>query len=345
MKYFGDGEATYQTTSGYRLAIPKTDIGTNGWWFMKSDDVGLAMRTVFVGTVEGSRVALEALIEAGRPPALVVTLADDVAHRHSDFADLTSPARAAGCTVLHVTDINAPDTLDAIRAVNPDLCMVIGWSQICREPFREIARIGNIGFHPAPLPRMRGRAVVPWTILTNQPTTGSTLFWLDEGVDSGEILLQRTFDVAPEETARTLYQKHLAALKELLPEALSLMESGTAPRIAQDHSLASYCAKRTAGDGLIDWHEPAEEILRLIRAVGDPYPGAFTHHKGARLVIETAAPFPRSDRYIGLVGQVQCHTDAGFVIRCGDGICIEVTQWRGASEGRPRVHVKLGGAE
>jgi methionyl-tRNA formyltransferase len=303
------------------------------------------MQAVFVGAVEGSRVALEALIEAGRTPELVVTLADDVAHRHSDFADLTSPARAAGCKVLHVTDINAPGTLDAIRAVKPDLCMVIGWSQICREPFREIARIGNIGFHPAPLPQLRGRAVIPWTILTNQLTTGSTLFWLDEGVDSGDILLQRTFDLAPEETARTLYQKHLAALKELLPEALALVESGTARRIAQDHSLATYCAKRTADDGLIDWREPAKDILRLVRAVGDPYPGAFTHHKGERLVIDAAAPFPRSDRYIGLAGQVQCHTDEGFLVLCGDGICIEVTQWRCTSEGRPRVHVKLGGTD
>ncbi len=303
------------------------------------------MRTVFVGAVEGSRVALEALIDTGRNPALVVTLGDDVAHRHSDFADLTSPARDANCDVLHVRDINASDTLHAIRAVKPDICMVIGWSQICREPFREIARIGNIGFHPAPLPRLRGRAVIPWTILTNQPTTGSTLFWLDEGVDSGDILLQRTFDVVAEETARSLYQKHLAALKEILPEALSLVESDTAPRVAQDHSLASYCARRTADDGLIDWCDPAEGILRLIRAVGDPYPGAFTHYKGERLFIDAAAPFSHSDRYIGLVGQVQCHTDTGFVIRCGDGNCIEVTQWRDTSERRPGVHVKLGGAD
>jgi methionyl-tRNA formyltransferase len=245
--------------------------------------------------------------------------------------------------VLHVKDINGPDTLDAIRAVLPDLSMVIGWSQICRKPFLEIARTGNIGFHPAPLPRLRGRAVVPWTILTDQPTTGSTLFWLDDGVDSGEILLQRTFEVSPDETARTLYQKHLAALQELLPLALSMVESGTAPRIAQDHSLASYCAKRTADDGLIDWRETAADISRLIRAVGDPYPGAFTHHKGERLIIDEASIFANSDRYIGLVGQVQCHTDSGFVIRCGDGICIEVTRWRGGPEERPRIHARLGG--
>ena len=302
------------------------------------------MRIVFVGTVEGSKVAFDAIARAGFVPNLVVTLPPEVAHRHSDFVDLSGPARDAGSRVFYAKDINAPETLDAIGAEAPDLCLVIGWSQICRQPFREIARLGNIGFHPAALPRLRGRAVIPWTILTGQRETGSTLFWLDEGVDSGAILLQKRFPVAPDETARTLHAKHVGALELMLPEALSLVEAGTAPRVLQDHEQATYCAKRTADDGLIDWRSPAADILRLIRACGDPYPGAFTYQGGEKLAIAHAVGLPASDRFIGLIGQVQCFTDEGFAVRCGDGQCIDVQSWQWRPGGLPKMHSKFDNA-
>ena len=299
------------------------------------------MRTVLVGAVEGSRIALDALIAAKLPPALVVTLPLEAAARHSDFADLTTPARSCGSAVFHATNVNAPQTLEAVAAVGPDLVLVLGWSQICKEPFRTMARLGTVGFHPAPLPRLRGRAVIPWTILRGETTSGSTLFWLDEGIDSGPILAQRLFSLAGEETARSLYEKHTQNLAAMVPEAVVAVREGTAARVEQDQALASYCAKRTPEDGLIDWAEPAEAILRLMRAVGDPYPGAFSDMNGTRFVIDSAVPFPHSDRYVGLTGQVQAHTDAGFVVRCGDRRCIEVTAWRGGDGRRPKLHGKF----
>jgi methionyl-tRNA formyltransferase len=129
----------------------------------------------------------------------------------------------------------------------------------------------------------------------------------------------------------------------MLPEAMELVRSGNPPRIEQDHGNATYCAKRTAEDGRIDWKEPAEAVLRLIRAVGDPYPGAFTTSLARRLVIDRASFFPDSHRFIGLPGQVQVHTPEGFAVRCGDGGCVQVTAWRldGAAI-RPPLHSKLG---
>jgi methionyl-tRNA formyltransferase len=162
------------------------------------------MRIVLVGTVEGSRIAFDALVAAGTPPVLVVTLPPHASDRHSDFADLSSCAENAGIAVFHTTNINAPETLEAMAAIDPDLTLVLGWSQICKAPFRSIARKGSIGFHPAALPKLRGRGVIPWTILVGETMSGSTLFWLDEGTDSGPILLQRLFPVAPDETARSL---------------------------------------------------------------------------------------------------------------------------------------------
>jgi len=302
------------------------------------------LRTVLIGAVEGSKVALDALIEAGLPPALVLTLPPDAADRHSDFVDLATPARNAGSDVLFTKSINDDETLESLAAAAPDLCLVLGWSQICGGDFRAVAKIGNIGFHPAPLPRLRGRAVIPWTILIGAESTGSSLFWLDDGVDSGPILMQKSFPVAADETARTLYEKHTRALGEMIPEAVRQVEAGTAAKTPQDHSLATYCAKRTPADGLIDWHAPAEDVWRFVRAVGDPYPGAFAlTSKGTKLIVDRARLLPHSERYIGLAGQIQCHTEDGFGVRCGDGVCIEVLEWRWPRARRPKLHGKLRG--
>ncbi len=298
------------------------------------------MRIAFVGAVEGSLVALDALVGAGATPVLVITLPREASGRHSDFTDLAAPARAAGAAVYCATDINSSETVAALQHEQPDLTLVIGWSQICRGPFRAVARLGTLGYHPSPLPRFRGRAVIPWTILANETETGSTIFWLDETVDSGPIVTQELFAVAPDETARSLYEKHKRALARLVPQAVGTIAGNRGAGRPQDHSLATYCAKRTAEDGLIDWREPAADILRLIRAVGDPYPGAFTFGKGERIVIEAARAFAPQGRYLGMPGQVQSHTEKGFTILCGDGSTVEATAWRGLSA-KPKIHTKL----
>lgn len=299
------------------------------------------MRIAFIGAVEGSLVAFNALVAAGMTPMLLVTLPPQVAHRHSDFVDLATPARAAGASVHLTTNVNAADTIAALEAAAPDLTMVVGWSQICHGAFRAVARIGTLGYHPAPLPRFRGRAVIPWTILAGEEMSGSTVFWLDEGVDSGPIVAQRLFPVGPEETARSLYEKHKQVLAELVPEAVMRIAGGDIAGAPQDHGLASYCARRTAEDGLIDWRAPSGDVLRFVRAVGDPYPGAFTFANGERLVIDAARAFAPKGRYIGMTGQVQSHTDAGFTVLCGDGGTIEATAWRTQSGRAPGIHAKL----
>jgi methionyl-tRNA formyltransferase len=299
------------------------------------------MKSVFIGAVHGSRIALEALIKSGHPPALVVTLPAEFAHRHSDFSDIADVARKAGCSIHFSQNINATDTLDVLRMLAPDLCMTIGWSQICKPEFLSVAKLGNIGFHPAPLPRFRGRAVIPWTILRGEAETASTLFWLDEGTDSGDLLMQRSVSVDDGETARTLYDKHTRNLSEMLPEALATINAGAAARIPQDHGMATYCAKRTPEDGLVDWHEPATAVERLIRAVGEPYPGAFAYCEAEKLTLNAGRISLLGDRFIGIPGQVQSHTHDGFLVMCGNATLLEVTDWTLNSIAKPRIHTKL----
>jgi methionyl-tRNA formyltransferase len=299
------------------------------------------MKVAFVGTVESSRVALRASMNGGFPPALVVTLPPELRDRHSDYADITPLAREAEAELVLAANVNAEDVVRAVVEAEPEVTLVVGWSQICRLPLMSAARIGTVGFHPSLLPGMRGRAVIPWTILTAVAETGSTLFWIEEGLDSGDILLQRRFPVPEDATARWLYDRHLTELATLVPEALRMLAVGDRPRRPQNQSDASWCARRTADDGRIDWRASAADVLRLIRAVGNPYPGAFTEDGASRLFIDAAEPIEGPARFIGFPGQVQQVNAASFAVLCGDGNAIRVLRWRSPLDQSPRLHARF----
>lgn len=275
------------------------------------------MRSVLVGAVESSYFALQAMTGAGYPPTALVTLPPSLAARHSDWVDLSPAASLWSIPVLESTNINAPDVLARLRELEPDYIFVIGWSQICGPEFLSVPTVGTIGSHPSRLPLNRGRAVIPWTILQGCSETAMTLFWLDDGLDTGDILAQQVFPIAPDESARSLYNKHLSALGEMLHSALPLLERGHASRRPQDHEAATYCAKRTPEDGRIDWRASAWDVTALIRASTDPYPGAFSFMRKGRLTIWEST-FVGPGRYWGLPGQVQAVDLHGALVQCGD---------------------------
>ena len=300
------------------------------------------MRSVLIGAVEGSRVALHAMAKEGWGPDLLITLPPERRGRHSDFVDLNDEAGQLNVEVFHAANVNDDDTIRRLEDLAPDYVFVIGWSQLCGPRFLDVARRGTIGYHPAPLPHMRGRAVIPWTILRREQRTGGTLFWIDEGTDSGPILQQQMFDLDKDETVASLYEKHMQTLGSMLPEALAALRLKEPPMRAQDHSRATYCARRRPEDGFIDWQKPAEDVLLLIRAVGPPYPGAFTSYHGEKMMILGARIAAEGHRYIGLPGQIQLIDGKHLVVCCGDGVCLELTDWSLADGTIPKIHDKLG---
>jgi len=301
------------------------------------------MRAVIIGAVEGTRVAFRCLAAAaGWQLAGVVTLPLALAGRHSDFVDLAPDAEAAGCPVLRVGNANHPDALAAIADLAPDYLFVIGWSQLCGERLRTIAPQRVIGFHPAPLPRLRGRGVIPWTILLDEPITASTLFMIDAGTDSGPVLAQHFFHVAPDETAASLYAKHMAALARMMPPLLGELLAGTAEPREQDIRCATWAARRRPEDGEIDWTKPTAEVWRRIRACGDPYPGARTMLGGERIIIADAQPVALPGHLAALEGQVVERQENSFTVRCGDGGGVRVTAWRWSRSDPPALHSALG---
>ncbi len=307
------------------------------------------MNLVLVGAVESSLRALRALRAAGAAPALAVTLPRSAAGRHSDHVDLRPDCEAAGVPVVETRNVNGPRTRVRIAAAAPDWILVIGWSQIVRPELLALPARGCIGFHPSALPRFRGRAVIPWQILRGAREGGATLFRLAEGVDSGPILEQERFALSPRETARTLYDRILVALDTMLGRLAPRLAAGDVAGRPQDESEADWCARRTADDGRIDWSDRAEAIDRLVRAVGPPYPGAWTVRDGALLTVLEAEPVERPLRWIGLPGQVQAHDAAGVVVACGGDTFLRLVRVRTADgEARPaaealdRLHERLG---
>ena len=303
------------------------------------------MRAILVGAVESTQIALATLIQSPDCElALVLTLPPEKASRHSDYVDLSDQASAAGVRLEAVENINRPEAIELIREADADYLFVIGWSQICGPDVMNSLPDAVIGYHPAALPRMRGRAAIPWTILQCEPITAGTLFWIDEGVDSGAILDQEYFHVAPDETAASLYDRHMRALEVMLQRSLQQMAAGRARRAIQDERYATWAAKRVAEDGRIDWKLPAQEIDRLVRAVGRPYPGAFTDYKGERLVIWASRVTASDRRYAALPGQIIERDAEGsrFIVQCGENTALEVTDCDYSGAARLLLHGRLG---
>lgn len=293
------------------------------------------MRIVLIGTVESTAVTLQAMVEGGHTPVAVVSLDATLAARHSDFVDMAPLASAAGATFIPVRSVNAPDVVARVAGLAPDWLVVVGWSQIVQAPLLATAKVGTVGYHPSPLPELRGRAVLAWTILLGRTRTAGSLFTLEPEVDSGEILAQHSFDLDPRETLATLMAKHMRALAFMWADLLPRLADGTASGRPQDASQISHCAKRTAADGRIDWNEDAATIDRLIRAVTAPYPGAFSMRADDKLVIWEAEPWTGPVHY-GLPGQVlEIHGEA-ILIACRLGEAVRVSRWEWAGSGNPR---------
>ncbi|MEL7197044.1 MAG: methionyl-tRNA formyltransferase [Pseudomonadota bacterium] len=299
------------------------------------------MRIALVGAVDSTECAMRAMIGNDECElVLVATLEPELSKRHSDFFDLAPLANEHGIELLHVRNINEPDAIAAMKAAKPDFIFVVGWSQICREEFLSICPDRIIGYHPAPLPRMRGRAVLPWTIISDEKITGATLFWMDGGTDTGAILAQEFFHVAPRETARTLYDKHMMALEVMIGSALRELGSPDPRRQLQDENCATFAARRRPEDGRINWHQSAQEIDRLIRAVSDPYPGAFSEIDGERIIIWEAC-FEPCDVHHATPGQIVVMNDQNLGIVTSDGL-IRATKWQLTGDKPLRMHAVLG---
>ncbi|HWY52472.1 MAG TPA: methionyl-tRNA formyltransferase [Chthoniobacterales bacterium] len=247
------------------------------------------MRIVFIGTGEIGVPTLRALQPSEHELAGVVTQPDKPVGRAQKITAPAIKAALAGTniSVLQPVRIKDREAIDQIRALGPDVIVVMAYGQILPRAVLEIPKIGCLNLHASLLPRWRGAAPIQAAIAAGDRETGITVMHMDEGLDTGDILLQRKIDISPTETGATLHDKLGEIAPETLLESLRLLAIGCAPRIPQDKSLASYAPKLNREAGRINWNETAEVIERKIRAY-NPWPSAFTEFAGRNLKIFSA---------------------------------------------------------
>ncbi len=278
------------------------------------------MRTVWVSFDVIGRDCLEAAAAAGANVVGVVTLPGPVDPSRSGQCAFDDVADRLGARLIETTDINDPGTVAAVAALEPELVFVVGWSQLVRESF--LATAGAVyGMHPTLLPRHRGRAPIPWAILSGLATTGVTLFEIaDATADSGPIIGQVEVPIARDETATTLYASLAKAHLDLIRDCVPLIVTGSETRTEQDPRRASAWPKRAPLDGIIDWETRAPYLYDWVRAQTRPYPGAFTWNGEDRVVVWKASPLPLEPE--APAGTIVEQTPAGPVVACGEGALV-----------------------
>jgi len=251
------------------------------------------MRIVFIGAGDIGVPTLRALPKSDHEVVGVVTQPDKPVGR----AQLVEPppikracvgrARPPGAPILQPTRIKDRQAIEEVRALTPDVIVVMAYGQILPRDILEIPKIACLNLHASLLPRWRGAAPIQAAIAAGDGETGITAMYMDEGLDTGDILLQRTIDIASADTGGSLHDRLAKIAPEVLFESLELLAKGNAPRTPQDNAFASYAPKLKREDGKIDWSEPADAIERKIRAF-DPWPGAFMKFDGRNLKIFSA---------------------------------------------------------
>jgi len=248
------------------------------------------MKTVVFAYHNIGMVGLEALAQEKFDIRAIFSHLDDPSE-NIWFGSVTEWANKSGLPVFCPQNVNTPEWIEIIRKISPEVIFSFYYRNLLSGDILRIPSAGSYNLHGSLLPAYRGRCPVNWVLVKGEQRTGVTLHHMLEGPDSGDIVGQREVVIEFEDTAYTLYQKLCVKTKELLEEVLPLIKKGIAPSVPQDLRQGSYYGGRRPEDGKIDWSWPVMQIYNLVRAVTEPYPGAFTHlPEGKKLFIWWALP-------------------------------------------------------
>ncbi len=230
---------------------------------------------------------IEALLNAGYEIAAVFTHADDP-RENTFYASVARLCAERGIPLHAPEDVNHPLWLERIRQLRPDFLFSFYYRRLLGAELLACAARGAYNLHGSLLPRYRGRAPANWVLVNGETQTGVTLHRMIEHADAGPILAQQAVAIDPEDTALSLHGKLRKAAGALLRDSLPLLALGVLPEVEQDESQASHFGRRTTADGLLDWHRPARQLYDLVRAVTQPYPGAFCQVGEQKLIVWSA---------------------------------------------------------
>lgn len=235
------------------------------------------MRIILIGQAAFAEKTLEKLAGKGED-IVAVYCPPDIPGGKLD--PVKQKALQLSIPVRQHKSFKAPEVHDEFVSLNADLAILAFVSYIVPPQVFSVPKLGSICFHPSLLPKYRGASAINWALIKGESVTGLTLFWVDKGIDTGPILLQKEVIVDPDDTTGSLYFNKIFPLGiEAIAEAVDIIKGGKAPRIVQDESKASYDPPCRDEHAKIDWSKPAQEIYNLVRGC-DPQPGAHTTYNG-----------------------------------------------------------------
>ncbi|MGY4103365.1 methionyl-tRNA formyltransferase [Nocardia sp. R16R-3T] len=272
------------------------------------------MRIVLFGFQTWGRKTLQALIDSEHEVVLALTHPASVDAYKGIWSDSVEDlAREHGIPV-HLTERADAETIDLVQRAEPDVIVVNSWYTWMPAELYNVPRHGTLNLHDSLLPKFTGFSPALWALISGESETGLTVHRMDEGLDTGDILVQRALPIGPTDTGTELVLRAMELIPGALQQALHALESGTAQWKPQRTSERTYFHKRSERDSRIDWTWPAVDLERFVRALSEPYPRAFTYYRGER--IEVLAAAVSQARYGGTPGRVIVQEGGGAVV-CG----------------------------
>ncbi len=276
------------------------------------------MRIVVNGMQAFGKAVVDKLVERGEE-VIGVYGAEDKPDRRRD--PINEAADAHGIPLFQLKSFKTDEALEHIKSLNADLCVMAYVIKFVPSTFLDVPTHGSIQYHPSLLPEHRGPSSINWPIIMGKKRTGLTIFWPDDGLDEGPILLQKEVDIGPDDTLGSIYFDKLFPMGvDAMMEAVDLVREGKAPKIVQDESKKTYESWCKKEDVEIDWSKPVQEIYNMIRGT-NPQPGAWTTLKGDVVQIFDSR---MSEGENGAPGEIIAIDEDGFsVAGNGGAICVQ----------------------
>lgn len=279
------------------------------------------MKVVYMGTPDFAVDTLQAIVDAGHEVALVVTQPDKAKGRGKKLCYTPVKEKALEChlEVAQPEKVREESFVERLKAIAPDVIVVVAFGQILPESILNIPKYGCINVHASLLPAYRGAAPIQWAVIDGLAETGVTTMYMEKGLDTGDIICQSRIPLAADETGGSLFDKLAKEGASLLVRTLKMLEDGTATRTKQDDSRSSYAKMLSKDMGCLDFSKNAVILERLIRGL-NPWPSAYTAIQGKTLKIYAAEVVDEEECTTGAApGTVIAVDKKSFTVRCGNG--------------------------
>ncbi|MBM7685505.1 methionyl-tRNA formyltransferase [Defluviitalea raffinosedens] len=277
------------------------------------------MKVVFMGTPDFAVPCLQKLIDEKYYIAAVVTQPDRPKGRGKKMVapPVKELAEKYNIPVFQPEKVRSPEFIEVLRSIAPDLIVVIAFGQILPKEILDIPTYGCINVHGSLLPKYRGAAPIQWAIINGEKITGVTTMFMDEGMDTGDMILKKEIFIEPEYTAGDLHNIMAPVGAELLKETLNELIRGNIKREKQDENEATYAPMLKKENGLIDWSQPSYKIVNLIRGLS-PWPSAYTFYKDQMIKIWKAEVYDKIYEFNAIGEIVEVIKNKGLIVKTGD---------------------------